>query len=77
MKTKDIGFENFPTDFNADINTVFIKNPTYIKQEPYVGDDGIYIPCQEYVKEGCSSVYRCIMTKKLFVEAYNKWIKND
>lgn len=24
---------------------------TYIKQHPYVGEDGIYVPCEEYVPE--------------------------
>lgn len=54
-----------------------IKHPTYIKQEPYVGEDGIYVPLEPYIQEGHASDYKCIMTKKMFVEAYNKWIKND
>ena len=49
----------------------------YIIQEPYVDDDGIYIPLKEYVPEGCESAYLCVTTKEMFVEAYNKWIKND
>lgn len=49
----------------------------YIRQEPYVGDDGIYVPDKEYVPEGCVSTYRCVMTKEMFVEAYNKWIKSE
>lgn len=49
----------------------------YIKQNPYVGEDGIYVPLEPYVQEGCSSNHKCIMTKEMFVEAYNKWIKND
>lgn len=49
----------------------------YIRQEPYVNEDGMYEPIETYVPEGCESVYRCIMTKEMFVEAYNKWIKND
>ena len=52
------------------------KIETYIKQEPYVSEDGIYIPLEEYVPEGCASSYKCIMTKEMFVEAYNEWIKN-
>lgn len=46
----------------------------YIRQEPYVDDHGIYVPDKEYVPEGCESTYRCVMTKEMFVEAYNKWI---
>lgn len=49
----------------------------YIKQEPYVDNYGIYVPTNEYVSEGCASMYRCVMTKEMFVDAYNKWIKND
>ena len=47
----------------------------YIKQEPYVDDYGIHMPVNEYVPEGAVSMYRCVMTKEMFVEAYNKWIK--
>lgn len=50
-------------------------NAISVKQEPYVGEDGIYVPCEAYVPEGCSAAYKCIITKELFVEAYNKWIK--
>lgn len=48
-----------------------------VKQEPYIDDDGIYIPMEEYVPEGCISAYKCIMTKEMFIEAYNKWIKDE
>lgn len=46
----------------------------YIRQEPYVDDNGIYMPVHEYVPEGTASIYKCVMTKEMFVEAYNKWI---
>ena len=54
-----------------------IKHPTYIEQKPYVDDTGIYVPLEPYVKEGDASYYKCVMTKEMFVEAYNKWIKNE
>lgn len=47
----------------------------YIRQEPYIDEYGIYIPEKEYVPEGTESFYKCIMTREIFVEAYNKWIK--
>lgn len=47
----------------------------YVKQFPFVDDEGIYVPISEYAPEGCASNYRCVMTKDMFVEAYNKWIK--
>ena len=77
MKTTDIGFEKFPMDFETDVNITFIKQPIIIKQEPYVGDDGIYMPYNEYVPEGCETKYKCILTKEMFIEAYNKWIKGE
>lgn len=49
----------------------------YIRQKPYVDNHGIYVPLEEYVPEGTASMYQCVMTKEMFVEAYNKWIKND
>lgn len=53
------------------------KYEIYVEQKPYVGEDGIYIPLEPYVPEGFASNYKCIITKEIFVEAYNKWIKNN
>lgn len=49
----------------------------YIKQKPYVDDYGIYVPVEEYVPEGSPAIYKCVMTKEMFIEAYNKWIKGE
>lgn len=49
----------------------------WVKQEPYVGEDGIYIPAEECVPEGYTSIYKQLISKELFVEAYNKWIKGE
>lgn len=46
----------------------------YVKQEPYVDDDGIYVPVNDYVPDYMQSTYRCVMTKEMFVEAYDKYI---
>lgn len=59
------------------IRTLPIRQATYVKQKPYINDEGIWIPTEEYVLEGCNSTYRCLITKDSFVEAYEKWIKND
>ena len=58
------------------IKTSKRSNNTYIRQLPYVNDDGIYVPVNDCVPEGCASIYKCVMTREMFVEAYNKWIKN-
>lgn len=49
----------------------------YIRQEPYINDYGIFVPEKPCVPEGCACVYNCLITREMFVEAYNKWIKND
>ena len=49
----------------------------YVRQEPYVGEDGIMVPINDYVPEGCASIYKCLITKELFIEAYNKYIKGE
>lgn len=49
----------------------------YVRCYPYVGDDGIYAPCQEYVLDYCNPTYKLVISKEMFVEAYNKWIKGD
>lgn len=49
----------------------------YIKQFPYVDDDGIYMPLEEYALEGTASCYKLVMSKEMFVEAYNKYIKGE
>ena len=49
----------------------------YTKINPYVDDDGIYVPVKEYIPKGTPELYNCIITKEMFIEAYNKWIKDD
>lgn len=38
--------------------------------KPFVDDDGIYVP-----SSFDSRYHQCLITRELFVEAYNKWIK--
>lgn len=55
-----------------------IYKPTkWIKQEPRIKDDGIYVPLAQYVEEGAESQYRLLIPKAIFIEAYNKWIKGE
>ena len=51
------------------------KHDEYVEQKPYVDDKGIWVPVNAYVKEGCASFYKLLMTKEMFIEAYNKFIK--
>lgn len=38
--------------------------------KPFVGDDGIYVP-----SDYDPGYHKLLITRELFVEAYNKWIK--
>lgn len=40
--------------------------------KPYVGDDGIYIPSVSNPR-----YHTMLISRELFVEAYNKWIKGE
>lgn len=57
--------------------TLPLRREVYVQQFPYVNDIGIYIPCEEYVQEGFRSNYKLLISKEMFVEAYNKWIKGE
>lgn len=58
-------------------NAVYNSHKKYIEQHPYVDDEGIYVPIHPYALEGTASDYRLLMTKDMFIEAYNKWIKGE
>ena len=47
----------------------------YTENLPYVDEDAIYVPCQPITPNGIVSNYKVLLTKELFIEAYNKWIK--
>lgn len=49
-----------------------IKQPVYHKNEPYVDDDGIYVPADKYYS--MDDNYIKIMCKEAFVEAYKRWV---
>lgn len=69
---------NDPSKVQVDLTKLKArKEVEYVKQYPFVGKDGIYVPCKDYVPKGCGSAYQCVLTKELFVEAYNKWIKDN
>ena len=47
------------------------------RTEPYVGEDAIYIPCNEYVYEGTETMYQQLITKELFQEAFKEYIVKE
>lgn len=54
-----------------------VDSREYERLTPYVDESGIWFPCEEYGVKGIPHAYKCLITKGLFVEAYEKWIKND
>lgn len=61
----------------SELKVLKMAEPKYIKQEPYIDDTGIWTPVHSYVPEGQASSYQMVISKELFVEAYNKWIKEN
>ncbi len=64
-------------DCETKVTKLKVTGPKFVKQEPYINDEGIWVPVQPYVLEGTASTYQMIISKVLFVEAYNKWIKEN
>ena len=58
---------------NNEIMASVTKVMQIVPLEPvkaYVGNDGIYVPIDEDPR-----FYKMLISKEMFVEAYNKWIK--
>ena len=51
--------------------------PDLRRAEPYVDDDGIYMPVHEYFYEGVPAEYKMIMSKELFQEAFKEYILKE
>ena len=59
------------------IGVEFETSCEYVKNTPYIDDDGIWVPCHSYTLKGTVSAYELAISKDLFIEAYNKWIKGE
>ena len=55
----------------------YIAEPVYVEQKPYIDDEGFYMPCERYVREGYESLYYMALSKEQFIKMYNKWIKGE
>lgn len=53
----------------------FETSHEYVQNPSYVNDDGIWVPCHPYTFKGTASAYKMLISKDLFIEAYNKWIR--
>lgn len=61
----------------GEIKTSINPYPDLRRAEPYVDDDGIYMPVHEYFYEGVSTEYKMIMSKELFQEAFKEYILKE
>ena len=48
----------------------------WIKNKPYVAEDGIHTPCNEYSQSGTGSMYKLAIPRDIFIEAYEKFCKS-
>ena len=55
---------------NTQIANIALMKKTEVK----ITDDGIYVPSVDVVPEGCEPNYKLLISKEMFIEAYNKWI---
>lgn len=60
----------FTCDMKSEGARLARQIPMPERVKPFVGDDGIYIPSSVDCR-----AHQCIITKEMFIEAYNKWIR--
>lgn len=49
----------------------------WLRAEPIVTDTDILVPVHAYYRVGTTVLYRPIMTKDIFVKAYEQWILGE
>lgn len=60
-------------DISASSNELTV----WTKTQPKIDDEGIWMPTSDFVPEGCDTNYKLIIPKDIFIEAYNRWIKEE
>ena len=61
----------------GEVKTPINYYPELRRAEPYVAEDGIYMPVHEYLYEGVPAEYKLILTKELFQEAFKEYILKE
>ena len=64
-------------DENMKIKTPINPYPDMRRAEPYVAEDGIYMPVHEYFYEGVPAEYRLVLSKEIFQEAFKEYIVKE
>ena len=65
-------FENYSLDGCSDFRE---KLTLWFKTQSKIDDEGIWMPVNDFVPEGCETGYKLVVPKDIFIEAYNRWIK--
>lgn len=47
------------------------------RTEPFVAEDGIYVPKHEWIYEGADTEYELFMSKEIFQEAFKEYIVKE
>lgn len=53
-----------------------LRQVEFTTHEPYINDDGIYIPMYPETPKGTDTPYQLVMTREMFVEAYDRYINS-
>ena len=64
---------------NDDLVPILFKQYTkdLRRAEPYVAEDGIYMPVHEYIYDGVPTEYKLVLTKEIFQEAFKEYILKE
>ena len=61
----------------GEIKTPINYYPELRRAEPYVAEDGIYMPLHDYIYEGVATEYQLVLTKEIFQEAFKEYIVKE
>ena len=73
IENTDVECTEYPEKRDPCVSTVKVATIAEVKPaKAYVGDDGIYVPSRYDHR-----YHELLMSRELFVEAYNKWINHN
>lgn len=49
----------------------------WVQNKPYIDDEGLNVPLNQYSLKGTMSCYKQLISKELFIEMYHRWIKGE
>lgn len=49
----------------------------WVKNKPYVDENGIYTPCNDYSQSGKGCMYKLAIPREIFIEAFEKFCRHQ